>query len=93
MLQAAHASHLLGWLDNPQILFSQTMVQQLTMQDAQFATHAAFYLQGAQQSLIAAVHDSQWLIGLLVLAAGILAYRMPAVNIHQKNEEGNAGRA
>ncbi|HEY0907243.1 MAG TPA: MDR family MFS transporter [Methylophilus sp.] len=90
MLQAAHASHLLGWLDNPQILFSQTMVQQLTTQDAQFAAHASRYLQGAEQALVAAVHDSQWLIGLLVIAACALVYRMPSVNIHQQSTGTNA---
>lgn len=90
MLATNNASLWAPWLDDPQILFSHDLAEKFTKLMPQMEQHAAFYLAGAEQALIKAVHDSQWLIVTVIVFICWLVYHLPAVNVYRHSDEQDA---
>jgi EmrB/QacA subfamily drug resistance transporter len=86
MLETNHATQLAHWLDNPQILFSHELSEKFVNLMPTFKYDAANLLAGAEQSLIQAVHESQWLITLVGILAFWLVYKIPVINIHHQEK-------
>jgi MFS family permease len=86
MLETHHATQLAHWLDNPQILFSHELADKFVKLMPTLKFDAANLLAGAEQSLIDAVHESQWLITLVGLLAFWLVYKIPVINIHHQKK-------
>ena len=87
MLAENHASQLAHWLDNPEILFNHELGQKFVNLGPQFERESIIYFVGAQHALIEAVHESQWLITMIVIVAFWLVYRIPPINIYNHLEE------
>ncbi len=69
-------------LNNPQILFNHEKSEQFLQLLHLNQNEGLNLLVSAREALVNAVHDSQWVITVLVLIAFWLAYRIPRVNIH-----------
>jgi MFS family permease len=91
MLVANHGIQWASWLDDPQILFNHVRaakfleVVHLTGHDAEI------FLAGTRNALVDAIHDSQWFIAVFIVLAFWLVHRIPAINIHGRAMDREAG--
>jgi EmrB/QacA subfamily drug resistance transporter len=84
LLQASHGSQWMGWLADPQILVSHARAARFDLAVLRTGRDASLLLAGARNSLVSAIHFSQWLVvGLMVVALWVVS-RVPAINLHHK---------
>ena len=93
MLEANHLSQWTSWLDDPQILINHASAAKF-LDVAHLAGHdATILLDGARNTLVDTIHDSQWFIATFMVLAFWLVHRIPMINIHGRatdlgNEDG-----
>ena len=82
MLVAKHSIEWVSWLNDPQILFSHDRIAKFLEAMPRAKHEVVILLAGAQNALVDAIHDSQWLIAVFIVLAFWLAHRIPVINIH-----------
>ena len=87
MVETNHASQWKSWLDDPQILVNHALAEKFAGVVALTGQDAVIFLTGARNTLVDAIHDSQWLVAVLMVLAIWLVYRIPAINVHQRPTE------
>ena len=78
MLEFHRAEHWSSWLADPQILVDRAKAAKFLREAGSDAL-----LLNARDALIEAIHDSQWLISILLVMAFFLVRRIPPISIHR----------
>lgn len=92
MLMANHSIQWASWLDDPQILFSHERIAKFLEVVPKAKHKVVILLAGAQNAMVDAIHDSQWLIAVFIVLAFWLAQRIPVINIHLQANDREAGK-
>jgi EmrB/QacA subfamily drug resistance transporter len=85
MLEANHGNQWASWLGDPQILVNPARASEFFKMAALAGHDAVRFLDGARNSLVDAIHASQWFIAAFMVLAFWLVHRIPAINIHGRN--------
>lgn len=86
MLVANHVSEWATWLGDPQILVDHARAQRFVELPPLAEHYAAAFLAGARQTLVDAIHASEWFVALFMVLAFWLVRRIPPVRIHRRPE-------
>jgi MFS family permease len=89
MLEANHGNQWASWLGDPQILVNPARASEFFKMAALAGHDAVRFLDGARNSLVDAIHASQWFIAAFMVLAFWLVHRIPAINIHGRNGLGS----
>jgi len=84
MLKLHRSEQWSSWLDDPQILVDRAKAAKFT---GLAGLDANALLMGSRDALITAIHDSQWLISVLLLLAFFLVRRIPPISIHRVEDQ------
>lgn len=82
VLEANHVSRWASWLSDPQILVNHERAARFFDVVHQSGHDASIFLAGARDTLVDAIHYSQWFIAAFVVLAFWLVHRIPNINIH-----------
>jgi len=88
-LQANHLSQFQSWLNDPQILVNHALKEKFSSIMKLAGHDPVPLLSGARDSLIDAIHSSQWIVSCIMFLAVWLVYRIPAISIHTQSIEAN----
>ena len=91
MLKANHASQWASWLVDPQILVNHALAAKFVGVVPQVGHDAVMFLAEARNTLVDAIHDSQWFISAFMVLAFWLVCRIPAINIHDRATDRETG--
>ena len=91
MLETNHGSQWASWLDDPQILVNHVSAAKFLDVVHLAGYDAIILLAGARNAMVDAIHDSQWFIVAFMVLAFWLVHRIPAINIHGRATDGEAG--
>ena len=85
-LEVLHLGSLRIWLDDPQILVNYVLQEKFSLAVIQTGHDAATLLLSARHSLVDAIHNSQWIVALLMFVGVWLVYRIPAISIQNRSD-------
>jgi EmrB/QacA subfamily drug resistance transporter len=91
MLDANHVSQWASWLDDPQILVNHPLAAKFAEVVTQSGHNAVMFMTGARNSLVEAIHDSQWIVAVFMVLAFWLVHRIPSIDIHHRSVDRNVG--
>jgi EmrB/QacA subfamily drug resistance transporter len=83
MLQTSNGNQWASWLNNPQILVDHTLATRFSTAVQLSGSDASTLLEGARTGLVNAIHDSQWLVAIIVVLAIWVARKVPAISLHR----------
>lgn len=93
IMEAHNGRQWLNWLHDPQILVNHELADQFAVVAGKSGASAAALLEAARNSLVSAIHVSQWTVLLLLLLAVWLARRVPPINLHAHTVTGGKDEA
>jgi MFS family permease len=84
LLATGGHSSTAGLLRDPQILVDPALAERFGQALMRTGENAAALLESARTSLVDAVHDSQWLVALIAIAAVWIVRRAPSIGVHRQ---------
>ena len=82
ILQKSNGDQWASWLKDPQILVNHALAEKFRAAVQQSGLDASTLIEGARLGLVNAIHNSQWLVAVVVLLAVWVARRVPAISLH-----------